>query len=204
MIKILLADDHAIILDGLKAVLDQDEGFEVIGTVSNGEEVLSFIDENKVDLIILDINMPKMDGLKCAKRVKEKSRETKIIVLTMYGQQSFINEMIKIGVDGCILKSNTGMELKDVIHRVMSGKSYFDQIQSFNNEDDGSERYKLGKREIQIVKMICEGISSQEIADRLYISEHTVKSHRKNIFRKTNVHSTAELIQFALNNGIME
>ncbi len=203
MIRILLADDHSIVLDGLKAVLDQDEKIEVVGTVSNGEEVLTFIENRMVDLVVLDINMPKMDGLKCAKRIKKKSEKIKIIILTMYGQQSFINEMIKIGVDGCILKSDTGIELKGAIKRVISGKSYFDRIQVFNGKRSENWAHQLGKREIEIVKMICEGHSSQEIADRLYISLHTVKSHRKNIFRKAEVHSSAELIQYALNNQII-
>lgn len=202
-IKILLADDHTIILDGLKVVLSNEPQFEVIGTVENGEEVLSFTKNNMVDVAVLDINMPVMDGLTCARILKKEHPDTKIIILTMYPQRSFTDEIIKIGVDGCLLKNNTGQELITAIHRVMEGKSYYDQIKSFRSDAEEVTQYKLTKRELEIIKCLVDGLKSYEISEKLFISEHTVRTHRKNILKKTGVASTAHLVRYAVENKLV-
>ena len=107
-IKILIADDHQIVIDGLKMVLNSNENFEVVGEAHNGVEVLEQIGKKKTDVVVLDINMPEMDGIKCAKKIKEKHPEIMVIILTMYAQKSFVEEIVKIGIDGCLLKNNTG------------------------------------------------------------------------------------------------
>jgi len=202
-IKVLLADDHTIVIEGLRAVLSAHEEIDICGEASNGEEVLDFLKNNYADVVILDINMPVMDGLKCAKKVKQQYPRVKIIVLTMYAQKSFIEEMLKIGIDGSLLKSNTGKELKDAIYRVHDGKSYYDMIHTFDDENNSVSQYKLGDREVEIIKLLAEGLTSQQIADKLFISENTVKTHRRNILRKTELHNTTQLIQFALNQQII-
>ena len=202
-IKILLADDHTIVLDGLKAVLKGTEALEVVGEVKNGEEVLAFVAINHVDVLVLDINMPVMDGISCARKVKVKYPHIRIIILTMYAQKSFVEEIVKIGVDGCLLKSNSGQELTDAIERVMDGKSYYDRIHTFVVEKDEVFQYKLSKREVEIVKLLAEGLTSLQIANKLFIAEHTVKTHRKNILRKTGATNTSQLVQFALNNQLI-
>lgn len=202
-ITILLADDHTIVLDGLKAVLKSHEGLEVVGEVKNGEEVLAFFENTHADVVVLDINMPVMDGITCARKLKLKYPHVRIIILTMYAQKSFVEEIVRIGVDGCLLKSNTGQELADAIERVTSGKSYYDRIHTFVVEKDDGFQYRLSKREIDIVKLVAEGLTSQQIADKLFIAEHTVKTHRKNILRKTGVANTSQLVQFALNNKLI-
>ena len=202
-VKILIADDHQIVLDGLKMVLSAREDFEVVGEASNGLEVLEFVSKNKVDIVVLDINMPEMDGIKCAKKIKADYPNIKVIILTMYAQKSFVEEIVKIGIDGCLLKNNTGKELSDAIARVHSGKSYYDQIQNFSKDDKELKEYSLSEREIEIIRKLGDGLTSSQIADALFISEHTVKTHRKNILKKLNLHSSSELIQYALNNGII-
>ncbi|MEQ6167030.1 MULTISPECIES: response regulator transcription factor [unclassified Ekhidna] len=199
---ILIADDHQIVIDGLKLVLSSREDFNVVGEASNGLEVLEFLSQNKADVVVLDINMPEMDGIKCAKKVKSSYPDIKIIILTMYAQKSFIEEIVKIGIDGCLLKNNTGKELSDAIARVTSGKSYYDQIQNFSKEEV-KQNYTLSDRELEIIRKLGDGMTSSQIASELYISEHTVKTHRKNILRKLDLHSSSELIQYALNNGII-
>lgn len=202
-IKILLADDHTIVLDGLKAVLKGNEGLEVVGEAKNGEEVLAFIASNHADVVVLDINMPVMDGITCARKLKSKYPHVRIIILTMYAQKSFVEEIVRIGVDGCLLKSNSGQELTEAIERVVGGKSYYDRIHSFVVEKDDVFQYKLSNREVEIVKLLAEGLTSLQIADKLFIAEHTVKTHRKNILRKTGASNTSQLVQFALNNQLI-
>lgn len=202
-IKVLLADDHAIVIEGLRAVLSTTPGIEVCGEANNGEEVIRFLSQRHIDVIVLDINMPVMNGIKCALKVKQLHPGVKILVLTMYAQKSFIEEIIRIGIDGCLLKSNTGKELSDAILRVMNGKSYFDLIQTFRADEHEVAQIKLSEREIEIVKLLCEGLTSTQIADKLFIADQTVKTHRKNILRKVGVHNTSQLVQFALNNRII-
>ena len=202
-IKILLADDHQIVIDGLKLILEAEKQYNVVGEVTNGQQVLDFLAQNSVDIVVLDINMPIMDGITCAKKIKARFNGTKVIVLTMYAQKSFIEEIINIGIDGCLLKNNTGKELADAIDRVHSGRSYYDQIQAFNSEKEEVHRHKLTMREVEIIQLLADGLSSSQIGDRLFISGHTVKTHRKNILKKLDLHNSSELIQYALNNGII-
>ena len=201
--KILIADDHQIVIEGLKMVLGSNENLEVVATANNGVEALDYVEHRKIDIAILDINMPQMDGIKCAKHIKKNFPETKVIILTMYAQKSFVEEIVKIGIDGCLLKNNTGKELVDAVNRVSSGKSYYDQIQNFTGEHRKTEAQPLSEREIQIIQKLADGQTSPQIANDLHISDHTVRTHRKNILRKLNLHSSAELIQYALNNGII-
>ncbi len=202
-INILIADDHQIVIEGLKMILEAYEELHVVAEVNNGVQVLSYLESNPVDIVILDINMPEMDGIQCAKKIKKNYPEIKVIILTMYAQKSFVEEILKIGIDGCLLKNNTGKELAEAIKRVHSGSSYFDQIQNFNDNDQKHREYKISDREIEIIRKLAEGMTSSQISATLFISEHTVKTHRKNILRKLDLHSSSELIKYALNQGII-
>jgi len=204
-IKILLADDHAIVMEGIKEVLSADNEISVVGTVANGEEVIRFIRRNpkSVDVVVLDINMPVMDGISCSRQLKKEFPKLKIIILTMYAQKSFVEEIVKLGIDGCLLKNNTGKELIDAVLRVMSGKQYYDRIGTFNSEEEEVTQYKLSERELEIIKLLSEGMTSGEIAERLFLSDHTVKTHRKNILRKLNVSNSSQAVQFCLSNQLI-
>ena len=204
-IKTLLADDHAIVMEGIKEVLSADEEITVVGTVANGEEVLRFIrkDPNNVNVVVLDINMPVMDGISCSRMLKKEFPDIKIIILTMYAQKSFVEEIVKIGIDGCLLKNNTGKELIDAVLRVMSGRQYYDRIGTFNSSEEEVTQFKLSERELEIIKMMSDGLTSIEIADKLFLSEHTVKTHRKNILRKLNVNNSSQAVQYCLSNQLI-
>ncbi|MEQ8582234.1 MAG: response regulator transcription factor [Marinoscillum sp.] len=202
-IKTLLADDHAIVMEGLKEVLSADEEISVIGCVQNGEEVLRFMKTNAVDIVILDINMPVMDGITCARHLKKEFPKVKIIILTMYAQRSFVEEIVKIGIDGCLLKNNTGKELIDAVLRVMGGRQYYDRIGTFNSQEEEVTQYKLSEREIDVIRLMSQGLTSSEIAEKLFISDHTVKTHRKNILKKLNVSNSSQAVQYCLSNQLI-
>jgi DNA-binding NarL/FixJ family response regulator len=202
-IKIILADDHQIILEGLTEVLKSHKELEILGQFPNGKDVIDFVQENEVDVAVMDINMPEMNGISCAKILKKDFPHIKIIMLTMYAQKSFIDEIIKLGIDGCLLKNNSGKELFDAILRVQSGKFYYDKIQDFTNPNDEIASYKLGEREIEIIKLLADGLGTNEIAEKLFISKHTVSTHRKNILHKTGVNNTTQLVQFAHENNLI-
>lgn len=202
-IKTLLADDHAIVVEGLREILSHDDEIEVVGSAANGEEVMTFVRLNDVDVVVLDINMPIMDGITCAKHLKKDHKDVKVLILTMYPQKSFVTEIVNLGIDGCLLKNNTGQELGSAIHRVASGRQYYDRIRTFNSEEQKVIQYKLSKREIEVVKCVAEGLTSTEIAERLFISEHTVNTHRKNILKKLGLKNSSELVNFANENQLI-
>ena len=147
--------------------------------------------------------MPIMDGITCSRKIKSFDKEVKIIVLTMYAQKSFVEEIVKIGIDGCLLKSNTGRELTEAILKVQSGKPYYDQIGLFDSKEEAIKKHKLTDREVEIIRGLANGLTSETIGEELFISEHTVRTHRKNILKKLGLHNSSELVQYALNNGII-
>ena len=199
-ITVILADDHPVVLDGVKEILKTMGWLNVVGTAGNGTDLLQLIRQTPVQLVILDINMPGSDGIECTKQIKKEFRFIKVLVLTMYNDRALINEMINAGADGCILKSKGSSELREAISRVMDGKSYFDFIPDLKHEPS-HDSHTLTEREIEVAKMIAKGRSSPEISDALFISDHTVKTHRKNIFRKLNINTSSQLVQYALSRG---
>lgn len=201
--KVVIADDHMIVASGIQAILDSNKGYHVVGLVENGKEVLEVIEKHEVDIVLMDINMPVMNGIDCTKKLKVQYPDIKVIILTMYNRVQFIRELIGVGADGCVLKSNSGKELLAAIDRVMSGKTYFDHLNDFTDPVAELNQYQVSEREIEVITLIAEGLTSKEIADRLFISEHTVKTHRKNIFKKLNLKGTEALIQFAMNERII-
>jgi DNA-binding NarL/FixJ family response regulator len=190
--KLLLADDHGVVIDGLTFLFATDPSLELVGAAKDGQEVLDFVSKNEVDAVILDINMPVMDGITCAKKLKDLYPEVRVIILTQYDEKSFITEVAKIA-DGCVMKKGSGEHLINAIHKVMGDELFFDEFL-----DDLPPPEPLGKREIEVLKLLGDGLTSEEIAERLFISVHTVKTHRKNMLRKTNKHSTPELLTYAI------
>lgn len=202
-IKIIIADDHQIVAGGIKAILDSTNNFTVLGIAENGKRVLELIEIEKVDIVLMDINMPIMNGIECTRKLKQLYPDIKVIILTMYNRKQFIRELLQVGADGCILKNNSGKELLGAIDRVIAGKVYFDELNEFIDAPKIFQEFKLSEREIEIIEFIGEGFTSKEIAKRLFISEHTVKTHRKNIFRKTKVNNSDQLIEWAMNSGLL-
>lgn len=201
MLTLYIADDHPIVVEGLIEIVKARPNLAVCGVAHDGQQLVDLIREKPVDLIVLDINMPKMNGIQCTRWIKEHYNAIKVIILTMYPEKTYIDHLLQVGADGCVLKSRGSSDLLEAIDRVTSGKSYFDWIKQFK-EEQAPRNYKLSDREVEIIKLIIGGKSSSEIADILFISNETVKTHRKNIFKKLNIHHVTELMTFAMNNGL--
>lgn len=213
-VKIILADDHQIIIDGLESLLSSQDGYKVVRKVTNGSELLKDIELFQPDLVISDIEMPGLNGIEASKEIKKCFPNVKIIILSMYKEPSLIRQLIQLGVDGYLTKTSDQEELLAGIDRVVGGQKYFGSdvtvalTNSIDNqrkaEGDLDKLAQLSDRENEILKQVCEGLNNKEIGERLFISHRTVDTHRTNLMRKLDVHSVVELIRFAIRNGIIE
>jgi len=211
-IKVLLVDDHQIIIDGLQSLIENAEGIRVISQANNGREALGILKILDVDVVLMDIDMPVMNGLDAAKIIHENYEATKVIILSMHGDKALVKELIKMGVDGYLLKNASKDELLNAIKRVASGDRYFssDVTVSLMNDDPAHNKtitksgLKLTVREIEILKLIAEGFTNKEIGEQLFISHRTVDTHRTSLMKKLNINNVAGLISFAIKNDIIQ
>lgn len=208
-IKLLIADDHIILRDGIVSLLQGEESFIVAGTAGNGYEVLDLINKKEFDVCLLDISMPGLDGMETAKLIKEKKPEIKIIMLTTYNDREIISELVHIGVSGYLLKNSDRQELVEAIHKVMKGRHYFSEeveniILQGLTEKKSAEVITLTERELQIVQLLAKEYTNDKIAKELSISYRTVESHRKNIMQKTKAHNLAGLLKYAYSKGLLK
>lgn len=212
MINILIADDHQLLIDGIKATLAGIEDINIAAEVYNGFQVLEKLESGLlVDIILMDINMPKLDGLSCTKMVHKKFPHVRIIALSQYDEKRFVKQMVKNGASGYLLKDSGKDILVKAIRTVHGGESYYCErlslrmiSQELKMEDTKSLFPKLTDREIEILRLIGRELSSQEIADKLFISFHTVESHRANLMSKAGVKNTAGLIRWATENDFLD
>ncbi len=212
MIKVLIADDHQLLIEGLKATLHDIKDITVVAQANDGYQVLKILEsQTKVDVILMDINMPKLDGLECTKMVSKKFPDIKVIALTQYSEKRFVKRMIKYGASGYLLKDTSQHILETAIKKVYEGGKYFsDQLTlqlvnlELKMEDTKSLFPKLTRREIEILDLIGKEYSSTEIAEKLHISFHTVESHRSNLMLKAGVKNTAGLVRWAVRNDLIE
>lgn len=206
VIKIVIADDHPLVIDGIKNLLNELHEVRLVGIAANGDELMQQVEETQPDIVIADINMPLKDGITCTRLIKKKFPQIRVLILTMYNDRSFLKALIEAGADGCLLKSHQPEELKEAIVRVMENRNYFDQATFFEEKQTNSNPSKtdrLSDREIQIIRYVLQDKTSREIAQLLFLSEHTVNTHRKNIYRKLGVNSQAELASAVLNANIL-
>ena len=211
VIKIMLVDDHQIIVDGLKALLNDVEGIRVVTTAGNGREALDMLKIFPVDIILMDIDMPVMDGLEATKKIKANKPAPQIIILSMHLQKGMVEDLIKMGVDGYVMKNTDKEQLTNAIFQVAAGKKYFGPNVTLTlMGDDYSAKSKsyevvagLTDREVEILKLIVEGYTNKEIGEKLFISHRTVDTHRTNMMKKLNVNNVAGLISYAIRNGIV-
>lgn len=205
-IQLILADDHPVVLHGIKAHFDQDERFEIVGMMNNGLELLNSPLLTKADIILLDLNMPGVDGLKALQELKKRGIKAKIIVLTNYHSHELIKNTKAYGANGYIVKSDELHQLAHSLLMVMDGKDCFPDLNAnepnespFSYFDDFLKKYKLTKREVEIIRLVCQNLRTKDIAERLFLSEFTIHTHRKNIMRKLGLSdSTVALYDFAL------
>jgi DNA-binding NarL/FixJ family response regulator len=208
-IQLLIADDHAILRDGIVSLLRSDPAFHIACTASNGYEVLELISKHPVDVCLLDINMPGLDGIETARLIREKKPEIRIIMLTTYNDREIISELVHIGVAGYLLKNSDKEELAEAIHKVMKGRHYFsDEVEKIIleglTEKKNTELIPLTEREMEVVQLLAKEYTNDKIASELHISYRTVETHRKNIMQKTKAHNLAGLIRFAYSKGILK
>ncbi|WP_245811201.1 response regulator [Ekhidna lutea] len=204
--NIFLTDDHAILLGGLIKILSAEDDLEVVGSAGTVGETLDDLTRKKVDLLITDYNLPDDDGLTLVRRVKQKYPNTKIIVLSMHDEAHLIKEILKEGVDGYILKKDSHEELVNAVRAVKNGKVYLssDVNTMLMKGLNGTEEQKLlTDREREILKLIAKEFTNKQMAEELFISERTVETHRKNIFRKTKTNNLVGLIKFAYANNLI-
>lgn len=208
--RIYLADDHPVVLDGLAKILSAYPELEIAGVFDDGVPLLSAMYSSPVDLIITDLQMKAMDGIELCHAIRKNFPATRVLVLTMYKESHFHQKLIGIGANGCILKSSNAQEILLAIHSIMRGETFFPDYINVNNEQITSTTISSGitrsltNREEQVLKCIAEGKSSVEIAEILCISEHTAKTHRKNIQGKLNLHKTSQLVTFAIEQGFLK
>jgi len=204
--KIVLVDDHSILLDGLKKLIQEDDMLTVVDAVSNLPDAIRSIDKHKPDLVITDYNLGEDDGLALVQKVKRILPNTKFIVLSMHDESHLVKEILKEGVNGYVLKKDTKDELLEAIYSVRGGKMYLSNdinsmlVKSLYEPDEGK---LLTTREREILQLIAKEYSNKDIAEELFISERTVETHRKNIFRKTKTNSIVGLIKFAYANNLI-
>jgi len=212
-IKIILADDHHILLDGLKAMLQKQKDMEIVGAFSNGLQVFEALPDLSANIALVDINMPEMNGLELTKKIKEHYPTISVITMSMYDDASHIMEMVDAGISGYLLKNVNDKELVEAIRTVAQGKMYFcsevsETITTFalnqqRRSEKAAETPRLTDRELEILKLISQEYSNAQIASKLFISERTVETHRKNMLRKTNNKTIVGLLKYALEQQII-
>lgn len=209
-IKIFVVDDHEIFRQGMVVLFDTSSIAEVVNTASNGAEFLMKIEKKRPDVVLMDIRMPMMDGIETTKLAVEKYPDIKIIALSMFGEEEYLESMLNAGAKGFLVK-NTGMdELERAVSTVHQGRSYFstelltilmELLRNPKKEDSKKDNTQFSKREFEVLQLICEGYTNQEIAEKLFISQRTVDGHRANIIAKAGVKNTAHLVTYAIKNA---
>jgi DNA-binding NarL/FixJ family response regulator len=217
-IKIVIADDHALLRQGIKNVLSLEPDLEVIGEAADGEEAISKIESLKPDILLLDVNMPHMNGLEVTKCLKADNTPVKVIILTIHDDESYVFEVIKSGADGYILKDIEPGMLVKAIRLVYEGQSFIyptltkrlfgelsrqEERRAAPPERRSSKEERLTYREVEVLKLIGRGMNNQEIAQELFLSEKTVKNHLTNIFRKISVVDRTQAVLYAIKNKIV-
>lgn len=216
MIKVLLAEDHNIVRNGIRSLLDKQPDIEVVAEAMDGLEVIQKLDEGvKADIVLTDINMPQLNGLALIERVKDKNPEVKVMILSMLDHENYVIKAVSSGACGYLLKSVSEDEMMFAIRHVTEGNLYIcsELTSKLLNKlstlpDENSEGNKiaidLSKREIEILLLIAEGLTNNEIAEKLFTSRRTVEGHRQNLLEKTGARNTATLIRFAARNGLID
>jgi DNA-binding NarL/FixJ family response regulator len=210
-IRVLVADDHTIVRQGVVGILRRTEDLDVVAEAANGDEALAKTLETKPDVVVLDINMPCLNGFEAARRIRRTLADTRILILTMYDDAEYVLKMRHAGVAGYLVKDGAASELIDAIRTLKAGRTYFGPQatkalteayqQNLSLPDDPYGR--LTDRERQIFQLIVEGCTNAKIAERLYISPKTVDNHRTHLMNKLGLHCTADLLRYAARHGLI-
>ena len=212
MYTLLLVDDHQIIRDGIRFYFEEDKEFTIEDEAENGVQALELLKEKSYDIVLTDINMPEMDGVDLMKNIKEQYPDQKVLVLSMFNEAAYINKMIALGANGYILKKSTKNELVDAIKKILSGGDHYsDEVYKTIIGNIAGRKPKqrltletdLSEREKEILVLITNEYSNQEIADRLFISIRTVETHKRNLLEKTGCKNVAGLVMYAVERNLV-
>ena len=212
-IRILLADDHNIMRDGLRLLLERQSDFEIVGEASDGRQAIALAQELRPDIAIMDIAMPDMNGMEATRRIVESCPRTGVIILSMHYDESYVIRSLKAGARGYLLKDSVRADLISAIRAVMQSKTYFspkisqilqeDYMQELEQKEQDDSYDLLTDREREVLQLIAEGLANKEIANKLNLSVYTVDTHRSHILRKLNLHSVPEVILYAVRKNII-
>lgn len=212
-VKIVIADDHNIVRQGLQRILDAEPDFKVVGDADNGIRAVALVEEKLPDILVVDLMMPGLNGLEVTRQVSKQTPRTRIIILSMHQDDGYILQALRAGAKGYVLKESTTTELVQAIHEVMAGERYLSKklnnkfIDLLINQVDEQMQVdpyeQLTNREREVLQLVAEGRSSVEIAQLLTISSRTVEAHRFNITKKLNLLNTAEIVRYAIKRGII-
>jgi len=209
--SVLVADDHGIVREGLRRLLEAEEGFTVCGEASDGREVLDQVAQHHPQVVVLDINMPKLGGLEALERLRARHPEVKVVLLSVHGDSAFVRSAVSLGADGYVLKNGRASEVIAAVHAVVKGGSYFSPavareiVEQVRAPKRSSEPFSLlSSREREVLHLIADGLSAKEIASELKISTKTVEAHRTSLMRKLGARKATELVRYALRHGLIE
>lgn len=215
-IKILFADDHGIVRDGLRSLFKSDPEFIIVGEAADGAEALNLVAKHKPDVAILDISMPNLNGIEATALIKKNYPDTKVLILTIHEDEEYIQEMILAGADGYVVKNAEKKEIFEGVRAVAQSETFFSPsvskvlLEGLIKRTRNKELFlpnndnKLTKRETEILRLIAEGMTSKEISESLFLSVSTVNSHRMNMMKKLDIHDTASLVKYAIQRNLIE
>jgi DNA-binding NarL/FixJ family response regulator len=214
MIKIVIADDHKMFVDGIDSIIKNEKTMKVVGRSYDGPGVLSFLEEHEVDIVLLDVNLPGMNGIEVCKSIKSKYPKVKVLAISMFNEESYVTEILNHGASGYILKNTGREELFLAINKVNEGHSYFSKdvtqtiMKGLMKHRKGSKKStklipKISRREKEVLDLIVKEHTTQEIADKLFISLKTVESHRSSLLAKLNARNSAGLVRIAMENKLV-
>lgn len=210
-IKVMIADDHSMIREGLKNLLELDGDIRVIGEAVDGKDCLEKLEKIKPDVLLLDINMPNMNGLEVLKKLRDRRSKVNVLVLTVHNEVEYLMKAVDIGIDGYILKDSESAELKKAIFEIADGETYIQpslvpylNAKRIEKNEDKNKIEELTKREVQVLKLLAVGMYNKEVAEKLKISERTVKNHVSSIFKKLEVSDRTQAAVFAIRNNLIQ
>jgi DNA-binding NarL/FixJ family response regulator len=206
-IKIIIADDHTLFINGLKLLLKEEPWIEVIDVANDGKELLDILTRTIPDLILLDINMPVLNGLDTARYIKQTHSAIKLIILSTYNEDHLVDKAKQVGVNGYLLKNSSKEDLLQTISLVMDNQSSFPYLEpkkenTFDKEDNFLKQFNLTKREAEIISLLKNNMTNQQIADHLFLSVYTVETHRKNIMQKLGLKTPVALMKFIIEKNL--
>lgn len=210
-IRIVIVDDHALIREGLKKLLELDPKFEIVGLADNGNKALEIVEKKNPDVVLLDINMPELNGIECLKKLKQQFSDVKVIMLTIHDDSEYLIETVNIGAEGYVLKDADVSQLSNAIQKVHNGEIYIHPslsgvlVKEYKRKEDtynDLRNRRLTKRELEVLKLIAQGINNRDISGQLFISEKTVKNHISSIFKKLGVNDRTQAALYAIKHNV--